>query len=510
MQDEYENDEEEFQDPEVDREWLEGELADLQKEGRVQQNVTAEQINKMLRIQAKTGYGSAMDLVSDHFPSLVTAYGRENPDGGFISDFDAPPDESDLGYGPLSSKELNFDCDGISENDFRFYSNKDSEDNYVIHIVHKESGKRESISGKNLESLMKQAVAGALGLHFRYELDKFQNILSAALERKAGIDYWDHFYIQNPSVAPASPNLYNLPTKPQFSDPEPAPPTYLEYPPEPKADSFSGLNFELAYLAWAEKVKQIEKENQYLYDENIAALKDWNAKRVANEQAMAKWSEMVEKVEAVNQKRKTDHLTAQDRWQSEQTKNREILADLKKGYKSSRPDAVETFFNLVLGFSVLPGEISRKSVLKYFAESKTLVVDHPLPNPENLVYVKEVEFVKSSGKFFQKRLSLSDSEFKSFYDDLLYKICLRTLYEFFGADKGNALKVIVFNGWVEFVDKATGQDQNGCLLSIQVTKEEFQKLNLARVESKACFKALKGIANSALHSLTPVEPVVKI
>jgi restriction system protein len=166
--------------------------------------------------------------------------------------------------------------------------------------------------------------------------------------------------------------------------------------------------------------------------------------------------------------------------------------------------------NLVLQFSVLPGDISRKCDLKYIPESKTLIIDHPLPNPENLVYVKEFEFVKASGKFFKKRLSLSDGEFKSFYDDLLYQICLRTLYEFFVADKGNALSAVVFNGWVEFVDKATGQDRKGCLLSIQVTKEEFQKLNLTRVEPKACFKALKGIANSALHSFTPVEPVLKI
>ncbi|MGH7951524.1 MAG: hypothetical protein ACREFE_06355 [Limisphaerales bacterium] len=151
MQNEYEY--EDFQDPEVDREWLEGSLADLQKEGRVQQHITAEQINQMLRIQAKIGYGLAFDLISDHFPSLVTAYGREHSDG-FISDFDAPPDEMDLGYGPLSSSVLNFDCDGVDQNAFRFYSNKDSEDNYIVHVVHKESGKRDSVSGRKIESVI--------------------------------------------------------------------------------------------------------------------------------------------------------------------------------------------------------------------------------------------------------------------------------------------------------------------------------------------------------------------
>jgi hypothetical protein len=504
-----EDEDEDFQDPEADREWLEGSLSELQQEGRVQQRVNAEQINQMLRIQAKSGYGLAFDLVSDHFPSLVTAYGREHLDG-FISDFDAPPDESDLGYGPLSNSALHFDCDGVDQNAFRFYSNKDSEDNCIIHVIHKESGKKDSISGRNLESVMKQAVASGLGLHFQYELEKIQNILHDELEQKSEIDYWDHFYIQSSAPTPASPKLFECPAKPQFNDPEPTPPTYLEYPPEPKSDSFSGSSFEGAYLAWADDVKRIESENQSRYDKNVAAIKDWNSKRVEHEQAVAKWTETVKKVEAVNQKRNAEHLAADDQWKKEQIKNRETVADLKRGYKFLRPDAVEAYFNLVLQFSVLPGDISRKCDLKYISESKTLIIDHPLPNPENLVYVKDVEYVKVSGKFFRKRLSLSDGEFKSFYDDLLYQICLRTLYEFFIADRGNALSAVVFNGWVEFVDKATGQDRKGCLLSIQVAKEEFQKLNLTRVEPKACFKALKGIANSALHSLTPVEPVLKI
>jgi hypothetical protein len=307
-----EDEDEEFQDPEADREWLEGSLSELQQEGRVQQKISAEQINQMLRIQAKNGYGSVFDLINDYFPSLATAYGREHPNGGFISELDSPPEEVDLGYGPLSSSELHFDCDGVDQNAFRFYSNKDSEDNYVIHVVHKESGKKDSISGRNLESVMKQAVASGLGLHFQYELDKLQNILHVVVERKTEIDFWDYF------PAPASPKLLESRAKSQFTESEPTLPTYLEYPPEPKPDSFSGSNFESAYLAWADEVKKIESE------------------------------------------------------------------------------------------------------------------------------------------------------------------------------------------------KATGQDRKGCILSIQTTKEEFQKLNLTRVEPKACFKALKGIANSTLHSLTPVEPVLKI
>ena len=71
-------DEEDFTDPEADREWLEGELAELQEEGHVKKRVTAAQINQMLQIQTVHGYGSALDLLSEHFPTLITARGRKN------------------------------------------------------------------------------------------------------------------------------------------------------------------------------------------------------------------------------------------------------------------------------------------------------------------------------------------------------------------------------------------------------------------------------------------------
>ena len=41
-----EQEDEDFQDPEADREWLEGSLSDFQQEGYVQKLVTAEQINQ--------------------------------------------------------------------------------------------------------------------------------------------------------------------------------------------------------------------------------------------------------------------------------------------------------------------------------------------------------------------------------------------------------------------------------------------------------------------------------
>jgi restriction system protein len=68
----------------------------------------------------------------------------------------------------------------------------------------------------------------------------------------------------------------------------------------------------------------------------------------------------------------------------------------------------------------------------------------------------------------------------------------------------------VFNGWVESIDKSTGKLVNACILSIQTTKTEFQIINLASVDPKLCFKSLKGVGSSKLHSLTPIAPILDI
>jgi restriction system protein len=73
-----------------------------------------------------------------------------------------------------------------------------------------------------------------------------------------------------------------------------------------------------------------------------------------------------------------------------------------------------------------------------------------------------------------------------------------------------AIGSVVFNGWVESIDRATGQQVNACILSVQANPQEFSSINLKNVEPKSCFKKLRGIGSSKLHSLTPIAPILSI
>jgi restriction system protein len=122
--------------------------------------------------------------------------------------------------------------------------------------------------------------------------------------------------------------------------------------------------------------------------------------------------------------------------------------------------------------------------------------------------LSEVKYIKSKNIF--NECFLSESELNKLYDDGLYQICLRVLFELFHADVINAISAICLNGWVKSIDKSTGKEATACVLTIQVKADEFTAINLENVDPKACFKALKGVGSSKLHSLTPVAPVLTI
>jgi restriction system protein len=119
-----------------------------------------------------------------------------------------------------------------------------------------------------------------------------------------------------------------------------------------------------------------------------------------------------------------------------------------------------------------------------------------------------VTYVQSRDAFSEKHIP--DSQLNRLYDNLLYQVALRTVYELYKADKINVLASIVFNGFVHSDDLATGREITPCILSLQANKSEFEEINLANVEPKACFRKLKGISSSKLYSLTPIAPILRI
>ena len=107
-------------------------------------------------------------------------------------------------------------------------------------------------------------------------------------------------------------------------------------------------------------------------------------------------------------------------------------------------------------------------------------------------------------------MTVSEGWLARTYDNVLYQIALRTLWELFESDSVGAITAVVFNGWVDAIDKATGKNFRACVLSVQASKKEFVDINLAQVEPKSCFKKLKGVSGAKLADVLPVRPILSI
>ena len=251
--------------------------------------------------------------------------------------------------------------------------------------------------------------------------------------------------------------------------------------------------YQADHTTWLKSKEQAEAmaEQQFAADHD-----EWKLARQAFEEKNTAYLEQVK-----------DWQEAKLKFEQKRNEKNEAILARKTQYMNLEPGAVSDYCEMVLSNSLYPDCFPQQWDIDYQEQTKVLVVDYSLPDMERLPTVKEVKYVASRDEFTE--IHLSRTALNKLYDGLLCQIALRTMHELYEADIANALDSVVFNGWIDAVDKATGQDVNTCIMSIQASRDEFLAINLGRVDPKACFKELKGMGNK-LHSLSPVVPIIRI
>jgi restriction system protein len=180
----------------------------------------------------------------------------------------------------------------------------------------------------------------------------------------------------------------------------------------------------------------------------------------------------------------------------------------KKKYLSKDPAAIYEYFDEVLNSSKYPKTLPNNFEIEYNSDNNMLIVEYELPSQKEIPTIREVKYIAAKKEL--KEILIPDNQINKMYDEIIYKITLSTLHGLFESDTGNAIDTVSFNGWVKSINKATGKEENNCILSIQAKKGEFVNIDLSNVDLKTCFKNLKGVASSKLRTLTPVQPILQI
>jgi restriction system protein len=358
----------------------------------------------------------------------------------------------------------------------------------------------EKYAALQLRQLLRSSAdqASDMTIQAQVSLEKLGSILQRTLRVNDAID-WNSLKDHSPFLE--KPQLET----PKFHEPMPhtaelPQPIYVQ----PKVSFFDVL-----LGRKAAKVEQAERTH-------AQALADWDREEERRKQGLeeqvAAWEERRQEHIAAVVKANRAKITQCEQDEAEylrgqSTRNAKVDA-LREALGRGDAEAVVEHASMVLDSSDYEGLFEKSFTIQYHPESKLLKIAYDIPSPDTLPTLKSVRFVKSTGEL--KETHISEREKKSNFEAVAYQVALRTLHELFEADEQLNIDQVLFNGYVSFIDRSTGQESRACLLSVMASREVFQSIDLSRIEPKACFKSLKGVSAASLASLAPIPPVMEM
>ncbi len=272
------------------------------------------------------------------------------------------------------------------------------------------------------------------------------------------------------------------------------------------------------------EVRPIYRQPHLSFWDRITGKKEEKEKlaQLEFEQAIRGWEERQQiesdRVKLLDLERQQILATEQKGWEAELAEykanqdaaNAEVDA-LRRKYEEWAGDnsqTIEEHTELVLNASDYPDWIKVDYDLGYNIETKTIIINYTLPQQASMPTVQSVTYVQTRDELQQKFISKREQE--QVYEGALHQIALRTMHELYITDAAEAFDAIVFNGWIESTNPATGQSSNSCIMSVQARRQEFLEINLESVEPRACYRALKGVSAAKLATLTPVQPILQV
>lgn len=240
-----------------------------------------------------------------------------------------------------------------------------------------------------------------------------------------------------------------------------------------KANARNAQNHADDVAAWETERDAVERYNGAVERAHVAAVKEWEARREAHDAA--------------------------------QTAHNAEIHDLATKAARGEMKGVATQVNVALIRADLPEPFGDDFDVEYASSTRSCVVDFILPSPEQMPTLKEVRFVQSRQEQVEKHMS--EAERSRMYDDVLYKAALAVLHIVSACDQARFIDRVTLNGWVDYVDRATGLDERSCIMSVAANRSDADRIDFGRVDPKECFRALKGVAASKLVGLAPVAPL---
>ena len=308
-------------------------------------------------------------------------------------------------------------------------------------------------------------------------INEIKEILRTSLKSRTGVD-WLSLKQREPFYEPA-------PTSPQ--------PPQIPDEPRPFAPRINWLD-RLYPPRKSRKITDAARQHGL-------ALEEWSTRK-------ALWEQEYEKNLKDYEMTFLEWKNRKEIYQNRLAEQHKTIDEISQNYRDRLPKGIEQYCDLLLSTTKFGDSSPEEHEVSFLSGSGILVVDYRLPSTSDIPKLKQVRYVISKGEY--QEIYHKQSELNILYDDFCYQICLKTIHQLYDSDEAEALKAIVFNGWVEFPDPGTGRRTRSCIMSVQAEREAFLDINLANVDPKACFRTLKGVGAAKLHGLAAVPPLLRI
>ncbi|WP_261526586.1 restriction endonuclease, partial [Burkholderia multivorans] len=208
-------------------------------------------------------------------------------------------------------------------------------------------------------------------------------------------------------------------------------------------------------------------------------------------------------------KRHDAHARAVAQAERDANEHNQQVAQFEAAFRAADPDAIATYFITVLERGPYPDGFAQTSLIEFQPESKQLVVAYDLPECNEIIpAIKSVKYVKASDSFIES--ARPDSQRRTMYADAVAQTTLRSLHEIFASDAAGHVETVVFNGYVDSIDRGTGKPIRPCIITVRTTREIFQNIDLAHVDPLTCLKSLNASVSKSAAELAPVRPVLEL
>lgn len=202
------------------------------------------------------------------------------------------------------------------------------------------------------------------------------------------------------------------------------------------------------------------------------------------------------------------YLTKETKYKANQEERNNRVYDFKKRFEQGENEAISEYLMQVFERSIYPDCLLLEYEVVYEESSKTAVVDVSLPDQDSIPSTIEYKFVAKDCTL--KEVQMKKKDHDELYDTIVKQVVLRTIHEVFESVYTEYVEAVVVNGWVTYIDKSTGHDVTSCIISVSADRDEFESINLERVDPGECIKKLKGLTAGPLSNISPVKPILQL